>query len=48
MSLDFLLINIELLIAVSIYCYLIKYHAKKKHLSFQETKLKRIYIDNIN
>ena len=28
----FLLITIALLIAVSIYCYLIKYGAKQKHL----------------
>ena len=30
--LGFLLITIALLIAVSIYCYLIKYRAKQKHL----------------
>ena len=30
--LAFLLITIALLIAVSIYCYLIKYEAKQKHL----------------
>ena len=30
--LAFLLITIALLIAVSIYCYLIKYKAKQKHL----------------
>ena len=30
--LPFLLITIALLIAVSIYCYLIKYKAKQKHL----------------
>ena len=30
--LHFLLITIVLLIAVSIYCYLIKYQAKQKHL----------------
>ena len=30
--LDFLLITIALLIAVSIYCYLIRYKAKQKHL----------------
>ena len=30
--LGFLLITIPLLIAVSIYCYLIKYQAKQKHL----------------
>ena len=29
--LTFLLINITLLIAVSIYCYLIKYQVKEKH-----------------
>ena len=32
MLLRFLLITIVLLIAVSIYCYLIKYLAKQKHL----------------
>ena len=37
--LAFLLITIALLIAVSIYCYLIKYQAKQKHLlPFHETK----------
>ena len=30
--LDFSLITIALLIAVSIYCYLIRYKAKQKHL----------------
>ena len=35
----FLLTTITLLIAVSIYCYLIKYH---------DTKTKQIYIGNIN
>ena len=30
--LEFLLITLALLIAVSIYCYLIKYTAKQKHL----------------
>ena len=30
--LTFLLVTISLLIAVSIYCYLIKYRAKQKHL----------------
>ena len=43
--LTFLLITIELLIAVSIYCYLIKYRAKQKPLiSFNLTnkKLKEI------
>ena len=39
--LTFLLITITLLIAVSIYCYLIKYRAKQKHLlPFHDTKLK--------
>ena len=39
--LTFLLITITLLIAVSIYCYLIKYLAKQKHLlRFHHTKLK--------
>ena len=32
--LTFLLITIALLIAVSIYCYLIKYRAKEKHYHF--------------
>ena len=36
--LAFLLITIALLIAVSIYCYLIKYRAKEKHLlKFHDT-----------
>ena len=39
--LTFLLIIITLLIAVSIYCYQIKYRAKQKHLlPFYDTKLK--------
>ena len=47
--LAFLLITIALLIAVSIYCYLIKYRAKQKHfLPFHDTKLKQAYINNIN
>ena len=33
--LAFLLITIALSIAVSIYCYLIKYQAKQKHLTTQ-------------
>ena len=38
-----LLIAITLLIAVSIYCYLIKYQAKQKHLlPFHDTKLEQI------
>ena len=47
--LAFLLIPIALLIAVSIYNYLIKYQAKKKHLlPLHNTKLKQVHIDNIN
>ena len=49
--LAFLLITFALLIAVSIYCYLIKYRAKQKHLlpfHFTNNKLKKFYIDNIN
>ena len=47
--LAFLLITIALLIAVSIYCYLIKYRAKQKHLlPFHNTKLKQVYINNVN
>ena len=40
-----LLITIALLIAVSIYCYLIKYQAKQKHLlpfHFTNNKLKEM------
>ena len=47
----FLLISIALLIAVSIYCYLIKYRAKQKHLllfHFTNNKLQEICIKNIN
>ena len=43
--LAFLLFTIELLMAVSIYCYLIKYRAKQKHLllfQFTNNKLKEI------
>ena len=43
--LAFLLITIELLIAVSIYCYLIKYRVKQKHLlpfHFKNNELKEI------
>ena len=41
----FLLITIALLIAVSIYCYLIKYRAKQKHLlPFQVTNNERSFI----
>ena len=45
----FLLTNIAFLIAVSIYCYHIKYYAKKSiYYLFHSTKLKQIYNDNIN
>ena len=43
--LAFLLFTMSFLIAVSIYCYLIKYHAKQKHLlpfNFTNIKLKEI------
>ena len=48
-SLAFLLITIALLIAVSIYCYLIKYRAKNL-LSFYDTvnKLNEFCVDCIN
>ena len=47
--LPFLLITIALLTAVSIYCYLIKYRAKQKHLlPFHDTKLKQVYINKLN
>ena len=43
--LTFLLITIARLIAVSIYCYLIKYRAKQKHLPcYHTSKLKEIDI----
>ena len=46
---EFLLITIALLIAVSIYCYLIKYCAKQKRLlPFYEKQLKQAYNNNIN
>ena len=45
----FLLITIALLIAVSIYCYLIKYRAKQNYLlQFQDKKLKEVHVNNIN
>ena len=47
--LAFLLITIAFLIAVSIYCYMIKYRAKQKHLlPFHYTKLKQVYLNNVN
>ena len=42
-----LLITIAIMLAVSIYCYLIKYWAKNL-LPFHDTKLKQFCIDNIN
>ena len=45
----FLLIAIALLIATSIYSYLKKYLAKRKHLlPFHDTKLKEVHINNAN
>ena len=44
-SVAFFLITVALLIAVSSYCYLIKYRAKQKHLlpfNFTNNKLKEI------
>ena len=48
--LAFLLITIALLIAVSIYCYLIKYRAKQKHFHFttHNNQLKQVLYDNVN
>ena len=46
--LSFLLITIALLIAFSIYCYLIKYRAKQKHLLlFHDTnnEFREVYIN---
>ena len=43
--LAFLLITIALLIAVSIYCYLIKYQAKQKHLlpfQYKNNEIKQV------
>ena len=52
---QFLLITIALLIAVSIYCYLIKYRAKQKHLflhslpfRFINLELKEYIINYVN
>ena len=46
--LAFVLITIALLIAVSIYCYLIKYWEKRKHLlPFHFINNKKLYIKNI-
>ena len=47
--LTFLLITITLLIAFSIYCYLIKYWSKQKHLlPFHNTKFKQFCVGGIN
>ena len=47
--LTFLLITIALLIAVNIYCYMIKYRAKQKHLfPFHDSKLKQFCVGSIN
>ena len=47
--LAFLLITIALLIAVSTYCYLIKYRAKEEYLlRFHDTKSKQLRIGSIN
>ena len=47
--LAFLLITIALLIAVCIYCFLIKYKAKQKHLlPFHDTKLKQFCVGSVN
>ena len=44
-----LLITIALLIAVNIYCYMIKYRAKQKHLfPFHDSKLKQFCVGSIN
>ena len=47
----FLLFTAALLIAVIIYCYLIKYWAKQKNvIPFHNTnnQLKKVYVDNLN
>ena len=44
----FLSINIALLIAVSIYCYLIKYQAKQKHLLTFHVTNREVCVNNIN
>ena len=43
-----LLITMALFIVVCIYCYLMKYWAKKPLLPFDEIKLKQFYMNNIN
>ena len=45
------LMTIVLFIALSVYCHLIKYRVKQKHLlpfHVANNKLKELYIDNIN
>ena len=45
----FILTTIALLIVVSIYCYVIKYQAKQKHLlAFHDTKSKQFCVGSIN
>ena len=47
--LAFLLITIALLIAVCIYCFVIEYRAKQKHLlPFHDTKLKQFCVGSVN
>ena len=47
--LAFLLIAIAILIAVGVYCYLIRHQTKQKHLlPFHHTKLKQVNMNNIN
>ena len=47
--LAFSLITIALLIAVSIYCYVINYQTKQKHLlPFRDTKFKQFCVGSIN
>ena len=45
----FILTTIALLIVVSIYCYVIKYQAKQKHLlAFHDTKSEQFCVGSIN
>ena len=46
----YILLTILLItISLFIYCYLIKYQVKQKYLlPFLDTKLKQVYMDNIN
>ena len=46
----FIIFTITLLIAASIYCYIIKYKTKQKHLwscDVKNNKLKKFYINHI-